>query len=114
MNIGGSSAPSSTLEVNGTVKLGTNGTQLNNIIKATVVLDVPSIAAGACSAQTLTVTNATTTGTAFISPASVLTDHMIISYTRVSAANTVEAKFCNESVAAIDLASMNYYVTVIQ
>ena len=114
MNIGGSSVPNSTLEVNGTVKLGANGTQLNNIIKATVVLDVPSIAAGACSAQTLAVANATTTGTAFVSPASALTDNMVIAYTRVSAAGSVEAKFCNESVAAIDLASMNYYVTVIQ
>lgn len=39
---------------------------------------------------------------------------MVITYARVSAANTVEVKFCNESAAAIDLANMNYYITVIQ
>jgi hypothetical protein len=70
---------------------------LSSIIKATVVKDVPSINGSNCSAQTFTVTGATTSGTAFLSPASALNDRMIITYTRVSASNTVEAKFCNES-----------------
>jgi trimeric autotransporter adhesin len=114
-NIGiGVSNPTSKLDVGGTFKLGTNGTQLSSIIKASVVLDVPSIATITCSAQILTVTNAQVGWTAMVSPSSALTDRMIIAYARVSAANTVEVKFCNESVAAIDLASMTYYVSVIQ
>ncbi len=52
--------------------------------------------------------------TAWLSPASAITDGLFITYTRVSAANTVEAKFCNESGAAINLAAMNFYVSVIQ
>jgi trimeric autotransporter adhesin len=110
----GTMTPATTLDVTGNFKLGTNGTQLNAIIKANVVLDVPSIASLACSAQTLAVTNATVWWTATVSPGNALTDRMIIAYARVSAANTVEVKFCNESVAAIDLASMTYYVSVIQ
>jgi trimeric autotransporter adhesin len=110
----GTPTPTARLDVAGTFELGTNGTTLNAIIKATVSKDVPSIATLACSAQTFTVNNALTTGTVTISPASALTDRMVITYARVSAANTVEAKFCNESTAAIDLASMNYYISVIQ
>ncbi len=58
-NIGIGAAPtSSKLEVNGTVKLGTNGTSLNSIIKASPTVDIASIVAGTCTAQTFTVTNA--------------------------------------------------------
>lgn len=39
---------------------------------------------------------------------------MVITYARVSAAGTVEAKFCNESTGTINVPSMNYYITVIQ
>lgn len=42
----GVSNPSSKLEVNGTFDLGTNGTQLNAIIKATVNKDIASVASG--------------------------------------------------------------------
>lgn len=49
-----------------------------------------------------------------ISPATALTDRLIIAYARVSAASTVEAKFCNESAGAINMAAMNFYITVIQ
>lgn len=84
------------------------------ILQATVNRDLPSIAASACSAQTFTVTGAATTKTAWISPASALTNRLMISYVRVSAANTVEVNFCNESTAAIDMAAMNFYVSVIQ
>ena len=114
-NIGiGVTNPVSKMEVGGTFELWTNGTQLNAIIKSSVTLDVPSIAASACSAQTLSVANATVWASVVVSPASALTDRMIIAYSRVSGAGTVEVKFCNESAAAINLASMQYHITVIQ
>jgi hypothetical protein len=106
--------PTSRLDVNGTFELGTNGTQLTGILKATVNLNLPSIAASACSAQIFAVTNASTSGTAIVSPASALNDRLIIAYARVSSSGNVEAKFCNESGSAIDMAAMNFYVTVIQ
>jgi hypothetical protein len=53
-------------------------------------------------------------GSVSISPAAALSDGLLIAYARVSAAGTVEVKFFNASGAAIDLASMSYYITVIQ
>jgi hypothetical protein len=84
------------------------------ILQATVNKDLPNIANNACSAETFTVTGAATGKTAWLSPASALNDRLFITYTRVSAANTVEAKFCNVSGAAINMAAMNFYVSVMQ
>lgn len=84
------------------------------ILQATVNVNLPSIGATSCTAQTFTVTGAATGKTAWLSPATALTNRLLIAYTRVSAANTVEAKFCNESAAAIDMAAMDFYVSVIQ
>jgi hypothetical protein len=106
--------PWAKFDVGGTFKLWTSGVALNAIVKSSVTVDVPSINSGACLAQTFTVANAAVWGSVVISPASALTDRMIIAYARVSAAGTVEAKFCNESAAAINLASMQYHITVIQ
>lgn len=58
IGIGTSSSLTAKLTVAGTVKLGTNGSTLNSIIKVANAIDVPSVAAGACTAQTTTVTNA--------------------------------------------------------
>ncbi len=110
----GTQTPTSRLDIAGTFELGTNGSQLNAFIKAAPTVDIASIAASACLAQTFTVTNAVVGWVAAISPTSALTDRMVIAYARVSAANTVEAKFCNESVSAIDLPSMVYNISVIQ
>jgi hypothetical protein len=84
------------------------------ILQATVNRDLPSIASQGCSAQTFTVTGAVTGDTAIVSPQSALTDRLFITYARVSAANTVEVKFCNESGAAINMGAMNFYFSVIQ
>lgn len=85
-----------------------------DILQATVNKNLPSIANNACSAQTFAVTGAATGKTAWLSPASALNDRLFITYARVSAANTVEAKFCNVSGAAIDMAAMDFYVSVMQ
>jgi hypothetical protein len=113
-NVGIGVSPTSKLDVAGTFELGTNGSQLNAFIKVGPTVDIASIAAWACFAQTFTATNAVVWWVVAISPTSALTDRMVITYARVSAANTVEAKFCNESVAAIDLPSMVYNISVIQ
>jgi hypothetical protein len=114
-NVGvGTASPWAKFGVNGTFRLGTNGTQLNAIIKVTVNKDISNISNNGCSAETFTVTNALTTWTAIISPASALTNGLFIAYSRVSTAGTVEVKFCNESGASINMGAMNYYITVIQ
>jgi hypothetical protein len=57
-NVGIGVSPGSRLDVAGTFELGTNGTQLNALIKASPTVDIASIASLACLAQTFTVTNA--------------------------------------------------------
>lgn len=74
---------------------GAAGTGSN--ITVTVVKDLPSIANNTCSAQTFAVPGALTTNSAVVSPANALNDRLFITYARVSAADTVEAKFCNVS-----------------
>ncbi|MBP9812778.1 hypothetical protein KBC86_05320, partial [Candidatus Gracilibacteria bacterium] len=112
----GTNNPGSKLDVSGTVKLGTNGTQLNAIIKATVNDNVPSLTNGSCSLRTYAVANTLTTGSVIISPSATLNNRIQFSYARVASAGNVEAKICNENTSggAIDLPAMNYYITVIQ
>ncbi len=96
---------------------GTGASAWTNVIlgiKATVNSDVASVAANASLVHTFTVTGAVTTATAQVSPATALADGLIISYVRVSAANTVEVKFRNLTGTAINPAAMNYYITVAQ
>jgi hypothetical protein len=112
----GTNNPASKLDVRWTVRLGTNGTQLNAIIKATVNKDIGALSNGTCNIETFAVTNAITTGSAIVSPSAALNNRIYMAYARVSAAGTVEVKFCNENTSwwAINIGAMNYYVTVIQ
>jgi hypothetical protein len=111
----GASAPTSQLDVDGTVKLGTSGTIFTYISNTTVAKDLPSIAAGGSSVQTFAVTTASTTNsTVTIAPQNALTAGLIIQYARVSAANTVEVTFWNASAGAIDMVNMNFYITVLK
>ncbi|MGQ9620782.1 MAG: hypothetical protein ACUVTX_07350 [Bacteroidales bacterium] len=114
-NLGvGESSPSAKLDVNGTTKLGTNGTVLTKVIKATVSKDLPSISANSSSLQTFAVANTAVNSSVMISPASDLSDGLMISYARVSSAGTVTVKFRNVSGSAIDAPAMNFYITVIE
>jgi len=110
----GTTTPEAKLDVNGDVKLGTNGTVLASVIKATVNKDVPSIAANATSAQTFALANAATGSSVMVSPSGVITAGLVIGSARVSSAGTVEVRFVNTTGAAIDLAAMNFFITVIQ
>lgn len=114
-NVGlGTYTPTTKLDVNGTVKLGTNGTVLNEIIKASVNFNLPSIAAGATLTQTFTVTNAQTSSAVQVSQAGVFGDGLVIGSARVSAANTVEVRFVNTSGAAINPSTMDFLFTVVR
>ncbi len=107
-------APAAKLDVSGTVKMGNNGTVINAFIKNTQNVDLPSIAAGSALVQTFTISNATVGAAVYISPDQALANGVVISYTRVSAANTVEVKFLNNSVTAIDPPTMNWHIGIIQ
>ncbi len=110
----GTPTPTTTLDINGTTKIGTLGTSINAIIRVTINRDITNIVAGATSIQNFTVPNALTTGTVHISPSGGLTNGLVIAYARVSSAGNVEVKFTNTSAIAIDPAILDYYITVIQ
>lgn len=115
-NVGiNTSNPLANLDVNGTVKLGTNGTVFTNLIKVSVTTDIPSIASNGTFNQTFFVTNAVVGGVVSISPNTQLPTGMIIYSPRVSAAGVVTVTFRNTNQAsAIDLVSMAYHIAIIQ
>lgn len=114
-NVGiNTTSPQAKLDIEGNVKLGTTGSVLAHVIKTTVNVNLPSIPGLASVTQTFTVTNAEINSSVLISPATALADGLIISYARVSAANTVEAKFMNATSAAINPPAMDFFITVIK
>jgi hypothetical protein len=114
-NIGiGTAAPTRKLEVDGTAKIGANGTTINNIIRASILRAFMSaVPAGTASVQTFTIANAEVGATVSVSPRNALPDGLIISYARVSAAGTVEVKFFNATSSSISVAMSYYDFTII-
>jgi len=113
-NVGiGTYSPDAKLHVKGNFQLGEDGSILNHIIKASIPKNLPSIVAGASIIESFTVTGALIDASVMISPDIALTDGLVIAYARVSAANTVEVKFINNSAATINLASTTFHITVV-
>jgi len=109
----GTFSPKAKLEVNGTFILGDSGTVLNLLLKATILKNIPSIAAGVSSVQTFTIVGADPGSSVYVTPDLALPDGLIIAYARVSAADVVEVKFINVSAVTINPATMNFHITVI-
>jgi hypothetical protein len=110
----GTYSPDAKLHVRGTVILGTEGTVVTNVIKATVVKDIPSVAANSSTAQSFAIINASPGSSVVVSPESALADGLIIAYARVSSPGFVEVKFTNITGSSINPASMDFYFTVIE
>jgi len=109
----GTFSPKAKFDVKGDFKLGDDGTILNHIIKVSILRNLPSISAGASDVELFTVTGVLIDASVMISPDIALTDGLVIAYARVSAANTVEVKFLNNSAATINLASTTFHITVV-
>ncbi len=105
---------SANFEVNGTFRLGTQGTNLNAIVKATVNKDLPSIPANSSYIETFAVPNASTAASVMISPAMSMTDGLVIAYARVSAPGEVTVSFRNTTSIPLDNTGMNWYITVVR
>lgn len=114
-NIGiGVFAPSRKLEVNGTARIGVNGTTISNIIKATSSGTIPGIAAGASQVVTFAVSGAAATSSVMISPSGALPDGLLIAYARVASAGVVEVKFTNITAAPTSSITQNFHLTIIE
>lgn len=108
-------APAAKLDVAGTVKLGTAGTVLNNILKTTLnINDNTNFAEGATRTVTVTVTGATTNATVILNPRTALAAGVSIAWVRVSAANTVQVSFVNSGTANRNVGNVTFDVTFIQ
>ncbi len=103
--------PEARLDVNGTVKIGFNGTPLNSVNYEVKMADLPPIAAGASYNHIFTVISA---GLAVsVSPEFDLPDGLIIAYSR-SLSSVVVTRFINVSGGSIDVPAMNYYIMSVQ
>ncbi len=115
-NVGiGTNSPTEKLDVNGTVKIGTNGTTITNIIKATSATAPLVILPNTTTPQTYNINNTVTGSSVMVSPGSALSPGLVIAYSRVSAANTVEVSYRNTTAAPVNLVpGIPLYISVIQ
>ncbi|MBK7761880.1 MAG: hypothetical protein IPI46_00720 [Bacteroidetes bacterium] len=115
-NIGvGTNTPATKLDVNGGVKLGTNGSVLAAVIKSTNTTSSLTIPANTTSVQNYTIANVSVGASVLVSPASAITSGLVIAYARVSSAGTVEVSYRNTTAASVTLAAgVSLYITVIQ
>jgi hypothetical protein len=91
-----------------------NGAAWTGTIRSTIGIDIPLISAGTGYTASIAVAGATLGSSVSVSPTNALTDGLIISWSRVSAANTVEIRFNLLYGAAIDPVIQNFYVRVMQ
>jgi hypothetical protein len=109
----GTTSPTHNLEVNGNIRFGVNGTTTNDIIKATVTKDIANVPANtSATIEYFVVSNASVNSTVIISPSVALSNGLVISYARVMNTDTVEVKFLNYSAGAINMGSINYYISL--
>ena len=93
--------PIANLDVNGTVKLGTNGSVITNIIKTTVNIGLIFFPANSNNTQTFAIPNAAIGSVVSISPNNILPSGIIIYNARVSSAGNVEVLLRNTTPSLI-------------
>jgi hypothetical protein len=110
----GLTAPTALIDVDGTYKLGTNGTINTALLKDTVTINVGSVPANGELDVTVALANATLNGAVSVSPATDIESGLVIAWARVSAAGTIKIRYRNLTGAIINPASTNYYISVVQ
>ena len=113
-NIGiGVTNPTARLDVNGTVRLGSNGTRFNSIIKANTEIMVPIIASNEETTVSIACPNVVEDAIVFISPGTPLSG-LVIGYARVSDPDMIEVKFLNMGPTMTEPLTLMLNIAVIQ
>ena len=116
-NIGiNNSSPAATLDVAGTVKLGTAGTVLNSIIRFInqSITDNTAFSYNQSRTETLSLAGVNQYATVIVTPRSALATGLGIAYAYASAANTVNIVLMNGSGNLLSLGTVAFDITVIQ
>jgi hypothetical protein len=110
------SSPAATLDVAGTVKVGTAGTVLNSIIRFTdqSVTDNNAFTYNQTRTETFTLTGVNQYASVIVTPRSTLATGLGIAYAYASAANTVLVTITNASGSSLSLGTVAFDITVIQ
>ena len=114
-NVGvGTNAPTAVIDVDGTYKLGANGTINTALIKDTVSINVGSVPANGELDVTVALANATVNGAVSVSPSADLDSGLIIAWARVLGAGVIKTRYRNLTGVIINPVAINYYISVVQ
>jgi hypothetical protein len=91
---------------------GTNPVNLKTIVRREVANGAINVPANSALVQTFAYANASVGNAALCSPKNALPDGIIISYARVSAANTIEVKFYNATGAVVTIPAGDYELVI--
>jgi hypothetical protein len=91
-----------------------SGSQWNGTIRSSVGIDLVNLPANTGSNVSFTLTGATTGSVVAVSPQSALPAGIVIAWARVSAANTIDIRFENNSTVAVNAPVNTFQVRVIQ
>jgi len=106
--------PATQLDVFGNFKLGKSGSELTNIIKATVAFLAKPFPANASTGTTYAVAGAGVGGSVMVSPSAPLPSGLVIAFASVSSNGNVDVVFCNTLGAPISYAGgINLFITVV-
>lgn len=111
----GTVTPTAKLDVAGTVKVGTAGTVLNNIIKTTFSInDNTNFVENTTRVITVAVNGATVGATVIVNPRTALANGVNIGWVRVSSANNVQIGFTNTGGTNRNIGNTTFDITIIQ
>jgi len=116
-NVGvGTNAPSAKLDVEGTFKLGSEGTALSNMIKTSVVINdnTNAITQNTPRQFSVTVAGAVANGAVMVNPRAALAQGVGIAWARVTGNNTVMICFSNTSTTSRTIGNVTFDITIIQ
>jgi hypothetical protein len=110
----GTTSPQATFHVDGSIRIGDNGTNLTKIIKVGIAVDPGTISAGSYLDLDLDVANATTGSVVYVSPSANLESGLIIAFSRVSAPGVVRVRLQNVSASNINPSPTTFETIVVE